>query len=228
MSQAPKYGQAFALWRCASNKSWRAYTRHEFVNSLCDGTLPKAAFIQYLVQDYIFLVHFSRAWALAIVKSANLEEMKICAETVNALIHHEMQLHVETCADAGISEGNLLNAQEAPENLAYTRYVLEAGYTGDFLDLLAALAPCVLGYGEIGVQSKARQTSNEYDGWIATYSDPEYQQTCVDVGQLIDKALILRLGEDYTKIPRWSGLCKTFETATQLEAKFWDMGLRTE
>ena len=31
-------------------------------------------------------------------------------------------------------------AEEAPENLAYTRYVLETGYSGDFLDLLAALA----------------------------------------------------------------------------------------
>lgn len=228
MSQPTEYGQAFALWHTAAKTSWRAYTRHDFVQGLCDGSLPKEAFIHYLVQDYIFLVHFSRAWALGVVKSANLDEMKICAATVNALIHHEMQLHVETCAAAGISEKQLLNAREEPENIAYTRYVLEAGYTGDFLDLLAALAPCVLGYGDIGIHLKAHQSSDKYDAWITTYSGAEYQQTCYDVGQLIEQALILRLGEEYTKSPRWAGLCKTFETATQLEVRFWDMGLRIE
>ncbi|MEM8687789.1 MAG: thiaminase II, partial [Pseudomonadota bacterium] len=67
------YGSpTFAGWRTAASKQWDAYTRHEFVNRLGDGSLERSAFLHYLVQDYVFLIHFSRAWALAVVKSESL------------------------------------------------------------------------------------------------------------------------------------------------------------
>jgi thiaminase/transcriptional activator TenA len=40
---------------------------------------------------------------------------------------------------------------EAPETINYTRYVLDIGHSGDALDLLVALMPCVAGYAEIGL-----------------------------------------------------------------------------
>jgi hypothetical protein len=40
---------------------------------------------------------------------------------------------------------------EAPETVNYTRYVLDIGHSGDALDLLVALMPCVAGYAEIGL-----------------------------------------------------------------------------
>ena len=145
------YGRTFALWRAAA-PDWDAYTRHAFVQALGDGSLPRAAFLTYLVQDYLFLIQFSRAWALAVVKAGDLQEMRACSATVHALLDQEMALHVQTCAAAGIDTAAMLATPEAVGNMAYTRYVLEAGYSGDFLDLLAALMPCVLGYGEIGAR----------------------------------------------------------------------------
>jgi len=56
----------------------------------------------------------------------------------------KMALHIRTCAAAGINESRAVNAIEAPANVAYTRYVLDAGMQGDFLDLMAALLPCVM------------------------------------------------------------------------------------
>ncbi len=220
------YGRIFPLWRAAAGTAWRDYTRHGFVEGLADGSLPRAAFLHYLVQDYVFLVHFSRAWALAVTKAETLEEMRACAATVHALIDEEMQLHVETCAAEGISEAELFAAREAPENLAYTRYVLDAGHSGDFLDLLAALAPCVLGYGEIGARlGAAAPGDGPYAGWIATYAGEDYQRSCHEVGALIDAAVARRLGEAPEQSPRWPRLCARFETATRLEVGFWGMGL---
>jgi thiaminase/transcriptional activator TenA len=87
------------------------------------------------------LIHFSRARALAVIKSETLEEMRHCAGTVNALINDEIDLHIKICADVGITEHALFNAQERSGNLAYTLYVLDAGHSGVLLDLLAAPAP---------------------------------------------------------------------------------------
>ena len=136
----PDYGKTFALWRAGAGQTWLDYTRHAFVEGMRDGSLPRAAFLHYLIQDYVFLVHFSRAWSLAVVKAETINEMKVCAGTVDALVNHEMALHIKTCAAEGIEEETLFNSIEAAENLAYTRYVMDAGLQGDFLDMMAALA----------------------------------------------------------------------------------------
>ena len=219
------YGQTFKLWRRAAGDNWDEYINHAFVQKLADGSLPKENFIYYLIQDYVFLIHFSRAWALAITKAESLEEMRFCATTVNALVNEEISLHVKLCAEEGIKEAELFNASESMANLAYTRYVLDAGHSGDFLDLIAALAPCVLGYGEIGFNISKRDYSPAYSDWISTYKSKEYQSVCVDVGKLIDESVNSRLGENPTQNPRWHRLTSRFLTATRLEVGFWQMGL---
>lgn len=219
------YGQIFPHWRAAAGPHWSDYTQHRFVRALGDGSLPRAAFLHYLVQDYLFLIQFSRAWELAVTKADTVQEMRHCAATVHALMHDELPLHIGICAAAGLSEDTLFRAEERAENLAYTRYVLDAGHAGDFLDLLAALAPCVLGYGEIGAYLLAQGGGGPYADWIATYGGADYQALCHAVGSLIDSATTARLGDSPTTTPRWPGLCKRFTTATRLEVRFWDMGL---
>ncbi len=218
------YGTTFASLKQGAEGPWAAYTQHTFVKGLGDGSLPRSAFLHYLVQDYVFLVHFSRAWALAVVKSETIEEMRTCAGTVDALVNHEMALHVKTCAAEGISEAQLYAASEEVENLAYTRYVMDAGLSGDFLDMMAALAPCVMGYGEIGLQLKGG--ADTYADWINTYASDDYQQVCRDVGQMIDDAVDRRIGGSPDLSPRWASLQARFTKATKLEVGFWDMGLR--
>lgn len=224
MVNLQKYGDVFCKLR-QSTPHWHAYTRHDFVRGLGDGSLPKDAFLHYLKQDYVFLIHFCRAWALAVAKSDTLDEIKACAATVNGLANGEMQYHVETCGKLGISEEELYNTVEANENLAYTRFVLEAGYSGNFVSLLATLAPCVFGYGEIGLMLADEKTSDSYKDWIGTYSGEEYQDVCIHAGQLLDRAVISRFGENYTELPIWNKLISQFDIATRLEVDFWTMGL---
>lgn len=227
-ASGPDFGSAvFTRWRAEAAAEWKAFTRHAFVEQLGDATLPRAAFLRYLVQDYVFLIHFSRAWALAVVKADSLAEMRAAASAVDGLINHEMQLHVEVCAREGISEDALFTAEEEIENLAYTRFVLDAGLSGDFLDLMAALAPCVLGYGEVGTRlGLVAAPGHPYNEWIAAYAGEDYQALCRTVGELIDLAAAARLGPDAAESPRWPALSRRFRTATRLEVGFWDMGLR--
>ena len=126
------YGNSFKLLKKKFSYEWKLYTGHTFVRKLSNNKLLEEKFLNYLVQDYLFLIQFSKAWSLAIIKSDNLEEMKICTNTVNGLINFEMDLHVKLCKKYGISEKDLDNAEEKNENIAYSRYVLESGYSGDF------------------------------------------------------------------------------------------------
>ena len=103
------------------------------------------------------------------------------------------------------------------------RYVLEAGYSGDFLDLLAALAPCVLGYGEIGARLLSEGHDPAYAEWIETYGGTDYQALCHGTAALIDGAVASRLGPQAPALPRWHQLQDRFSTATRLEAAFWTL-----
>lgn len=225
---AGDYGSpVFGAWRREAAGDWHAYTHHAFVEQLGAGTLPRETFLHYLTQDYIFLFHFARAWALAVVKSETIAEARFAASIVNGLMDAEMSLHVDICGKAGIPEAALLAAAEERENLAYTRFVLDAGMSGDFLDLVAALAPCVLGYGEIGERlAREGAVDTPYRQWIDTYAGDDYQGLCASVGELIETSMRGRLGEAPAALPRWASLSKRFRTATRLEVGFWEMGLR--
>ena len=226
MTNTNQYGKTFNLLIKSSKTYWYDYTHHNFVQKLSNGSLNKKLFINYLIQDYIFLIHFSRAWALLIVKSNSLDEMKVAANTVNALVNEEIQLHVQTCLKEGIKEQDLFNAEEKISNLSYTRFVLEAGYTGSYLDLLVSLSPCIFGYGEIGNRLlKETKSKNKYKDWINVYSGKDYQNLCISIGKMLDKSVTNRLGKKYINNIKWPELEKKFLLATKLEIDFWEMSL---
>ncbi|MGU3398983.1 thiaminase II [Brucellaceae bacterium D45D] len=224
----PEYSSKLSTsLRAATLDHWTPYVEHEFVLRLADGTLPKAAFLHYLRQDYVYLHHYARAFALGVLKAETREETKLCADIMHRLATTELPLHVGICSREGISEDDLYNTNEEPENLAYTRYVLDCGQAGDFLDLLTALIPCAHGYGEIGLNLAANaKPGTPYQEWIDTYAGPDYQDMCHTVGKLFDQAARIRIGPDFENSPRWPKLCKIFATASRLEADFWSMGLK--
>ncbi|MBB3065018.1 thiaminase II [Limibacillus halophilus] len=208
---------------------WAAYTNHSFVRALAAGTLEIEAFRFYLAQDYLFLKHFARAYALAVYKSETLSDMRAAVATLDGLLNHEMLLHVDLAAGWGIDAKALEATVEHPANMAYTRFVLERGLAGDLLDLLVALAPCVVGYGEIGsrllADSSATLAANPYRSWIETYGGVEYQEIAAAAAAQIERVASDRLGDRPTANLRWATIQETFAAATRLEVGFWQMGL---
>ena len=96
--------------------------------------------------------------------------------------------------------------------------------SGDSLDLAVALAPCVVGYAEIGAwlakNAKAKGDDNPYWEWIDTYSANDYQEVAWAHAGRLDRLLKCRGGPG-----RIDGLARTFGEATRLEARFWQMGV---
>jgi thiaminase/transcriptional activator TenA len=214
----------FDRLRGAASDEWHAYVAHPFVAGLIDGTLPKPAFQRYLVQDYLFLIHFARAFALAAFKSDTLADLADRAATLSVLTGHEMAMHVEYCRGWGITREQIEAAPEAQETMAYTRYVLERGLAGDVLDLEVALAPCTIGYGAIGRAARAdprlKLQDNPYMPWIAMYSGEDYLAVADAAVARLDRIWGARGGE--ARMPQ---LIRTFADACRLEAAFWQMGL---
>lgn len=208
----------------AGEQAWSTYTRHQFVLSLASGHLPEACFRRYLVQDYLFLIHFARAWGLAVYKSDLIEEMRRAQRLVAATLDVEIGLHIQYCRGWGLSEAAMASAREAPATIAYTRFVLDRGVAGDRLDLEVALAPCIVGYAVIAAERMedpaTRLDGNRYREWLEMYAGPEYQGLAQEAVAALDEQFARRGGAG-----RFSSLAGIFTTAARLEADFWQMGL---
>jgi len=206
-----------------SGPAWDAYVAHRFVEDLAAGTLPRDEFLAWMVQDYLYLVHYARAYALLIFKSDTVAKMRGAANIVFGLLNNEMSLHRQELREAGVTESDLDNADESIETLAYGRYLLDRGQAGDELDLMVALSACLGGYGEIGLRliadPRTKLEGNPYRSWIETYAGPDYHA-------LVRKGLaqLEEVSHSHGGTARYPLLLKQFRQAVMLETAFWDAG----
>ena len=95
--------------------------------------------------------------------------------------------------------------------------------SGDLLDLHVALAPCIIGYGEIADwilrQPFTKHGDNPYADWIAMYAGDEYQTLVASELDWLNQRLAV------VDAQRMDQLSTVFCDATRLEADFWQMGL---
>lgn len=161
--------------------AWHSFTHHDFVERMGDGTLALDRFKFYMTQDYLYLLHFARANALAAYKAKTLEGVAASAAIVTH-IHHETQLHISECEELGLSLEQMQNTEEHVACTAYSRYILDVGQSEDWFALQVALLPCLIGYSVIarrlhGLQDpKAPEGTNRYRRWIDNYVADDYSE----------------------------------------------------
>ena len=200
---------------------WQRYIEHDFVKQLATGSLPAVCFRHYLKQDYIYLFHYSRAFALAIFKAKDFAQMEPPRKALDAICQ-EIQLHLNYCREWGISEEEIFNTQESAACIAYTRYLLDCGANGGLAEIYAAITPCAVGYAEIGryiCDNYPRLPNNPYQTWIDTYASEDFQQVAKETADFLNQCCVHLNAEQLQNIQ------KIFTTATRLEIGFWQMGL---
>ncbi|KAH5387384.1 hypothetical protein HBI33_065030 [Parastagonospora nodorum] len=203
---------------------WKQYTQHDFVQRMGDSTLPVENFKYYMIQDYLFLVQFARATALAAYKSSSLKDIDRSVQQVVTL-QKEIQLHIDYCKEYGLEETDITEQEEDQATTAYTRYVLDIGQSQDWLALQVALLPCLIGYGMIARRlyedPKTVREGSRYWAWIEQYIGQEYMDAMVRGSDLIEE----HAGKQ--SLARVEELARIFIHATNMERGFWDMGLKS-
>lgn len=200
---------------------WQQYVEHDFVKQLACGTLPPECFRHYLKQDYLYLFHYSRAFALAIFKAQNFSQMEIPRKSLESICQ-EIQLHLAYCRQWGISETEIFATQESAACVAYTRYLLDCGATGGLAEIYAAITPCAVGYAQIAryiTENYPSLANNPYQTWIDTYASEAFQQEAEETS-----AFLTALCADFTPTQQ-NHIQHIFTTATRMEIAFWQMGL---
>ena len=208
--------------RIAAGPVWRAMLEHEFVRSIGDGSVDLQRFAFWVRQDYLFLVDYSRLFALAAARAPDLETMTVFARLCHETLSTEMALHRAYAAEFGISEAELRAEAKAPATASYTNFLLRTATLGDYAELVAALLPCMWGFNEIGVALAANGLPQQPQcrAWIEMYASPEFTEMTSWCRDILDR---LAAGLPESSLQR---LEAAFLASSRHELAFWDMAAR--
>jgi thiaminase/transcriptional activator TenA len=203
---------------------WDALLQHPMVEQLGEGTLDEVPFQYWVKQDYVYLVEYSRVFALGAAGAPDLDRMGTFAELLESTINTEMDLHREYAAEFGITEDELEATEASPTTQAYTDFLVRTAATGTFGDVVAALLPCMWGFHETGrrLEEQGKPEHEQYAAWIDMYAGEEF-------GELTDWCLGLmdEVAAEATDADR-ERYRTLFRTSARYEYRFWDAAWRQE
>ncbi|EIV93719.1 TenA family protein [Frankia sp. QA3] len=230
------------LW-ASTEHVYEAILRHPFLTGLTDGSLPRAAFGHFVVQDAHYLRDYARALAVCAAKAPTEGDVRALASDAAEAVAAEQAMHADLLDALGgptpsgptpagpalggpppggvAGEGGV--AAVAPTTRAYTSYLLATVYGGSFLEGLAAVLPCYWIYARVGARLLADSSPDPvYARWIAAYGDPAFQAVADRVVALTD-----RVGASASSAER-SRAAEHFVVTARYEWMFWDAAWRRE
>lgn len=176
---------AAALWADNADLARQAL-EHRFVRGLGDGTLPRAAFEGYILQDAYFLEAFARGYALALARCPDRRGLHEVFELLAGVLE-ELGLHAAYAARWGLQ---LVDAVPTEATLGYTDFLLSTAALASPGETCAAMTPCMRLYAYLGASlaaAGAASEQNPYAEWVRTYASPEFDALATRLESLLDR-----------------------------------------
>lgn len=188
-----------------------------FNQELAAGTLSKAAFCHYVIQDAHYLVAYGRALAICGAKAFEADDIIQFTQGAKEAIVVERSLHDGFMKDFGISQADFENT---PLTLAchhYTSFLTATAWSESYPVVLASLLPCFWIYAEVGkdIVNKSAQ-NNPYQAWVDTYSGEHFNEAVNNVLATIDR-IAERCDADTLE-----KMHQAYTKGAELEYLFWD------
>lgn len=199
---------------------WGAYLEHPFVKGIGEGWLDQEKFKHYMKQDYIYLIEYSRVFALGSAKAHNLKTMTTFANLLHGTLNFEMDLHRQYAQKFNISPDELEATEASATMTAYTSYMLNVSQRGGIENVIAAVLACAWSYNYIGKELAQWPGALEhefYGNWVKTYSSEEFTQLANDCIHLMNE---LAQGKPEHEL---AALEEIFLKTSRFEYMFWEM-----
>lgn len=200
---------------------WKSYLNHPFVNEIGEGTLPKEKFKRYLIQDYLYLKEFSKVFAMGIVKSETIKEMKFFNRAAKGSMEDEAAIHIDYMKKLGIPPVEAEKCSLEMVSSSYTSYMQAVALTGGVKEIVMATLPCNWSYNYIGhylyETYKDNLEGNYYKDWIEMYADNEFDEVLKEWLEYTNH-ICKNLSEEEIK-----KLTEIFIKSSLYELDFWNM-----
>ena len=204
----------------AAKDIWRQYNFHPFVLGIQNGTLDKAKFRYYMIQDYLYLADYAKTFAVGVAKAKSLRIANLFAKYISVM-NGELNIHDGYLARLGVTQEEIDATPCSLENLSYTSYMLRVAYEEGEAEILAAILSCAYSYEVVAkkiVENNPDSINDSFYGeWIRGYISNSYAE---------DNTILLEelnhLTEDYSE-QQLRHLIDIFVTCSRYELAFWEM-----
>lgn len=199
---------------------WDAYLEHPFVKGIGEGTLDEEKFKHYLKQDYIYLIEYSRIFAIGASKSKSLQSMTMFANLLHGTMNYEMDLHREYADKFGISNEELENTEPSATMTAYTSYMLNKAQLGGVENATAAVLACAWSYNFIGkklAKWPGALGHELYGNWVKMYSSEGFTKIADDCKDLLNELAAEKPENELKELE------EIVVQTSNFEYMFWDM-----
>src|SRR5260370_755337 len=158
------------LWR-ANFPLAQSCLAHPFMQALGEGTLKADWFRAFIAQDAFFLGAFRNAYALALARSDQAENITTLHELLGGVLE-ELKVHRAYATELGI---DLESAVPNPACRTYTDFLLRTAWHTSLGATVAAMTPCMRLYAYLGGELVGKcHPQHPYRGWIEAYSGEEF------------------------------------------------------
>lgn len=204
-----------------AGEEWDKLVNHPFGKKLCTNKLARPAFVNYLIQDELYLIDYLKGFGLLLAKARTPQERHFAVECITEYNQSEITLQTDLMSE--LRDANQWTKKSLTCS-AYTSWFYEIFVTGDWLDLLVALAPCTIGYYFFG---KNLNTDNNLSKltitWINFYQGEAMLQSYKAFKNILDANHITELSPQ-----RLAKLVKIFQKGVWLENQFFNNTIQNQ
>lgn len=204
---------------------WKSYLEHPFVKGLGEGWLEQDKFKHWLKQDYVYLIEYSRLFALGSAKASDLKTMTVFSKLLDGTLHMEMDLHRQYASKFGITNSQLEETKAAATTTAYTSYMLNVSQRGGVENVIAAVLACAWSYNYIGKELAKWEGALDhefYGHWVKMYASEGFTELAEDCKILMNE---IAAGKPEREL---EDLKEIVVKTSLFEYMFWEMAEKKE
>ncbi|MGY4752247.1 TenA family protein [Pannonibacter sp. Q-1] len=110
----------------AAGADWTAATEHPFTHAIGSGTMPRDAYVRYLIEDYTFITDLASVIGYLVAKAPDMAAKRPYAAFLALLTSNENDYFIRSFAALDVAPEIYLEAAQGPVTRAFASLLLEA------------------------------------------------------------------------------------------------------
>ena len=160
---------------------WEQCLQLDFIKEMGNGTLSNKKFLDYIIQDSLYLRDYIKAHAMAIYKSRTLKEMQMFYSVLSYVNASENATRLQYLKDNNLTDDDIEGFEKNSVCKACSDYLFDYAVNYDIPEILMAFMPCMLGYYEVFqliLKKYPNITNSYYKDFVFDYTSAEYKKSC--------------------------------------------------
>lgn len=160
------------------------------MQSIVNGTMTMDQLRYYYLQDYAYLLDYTRVWATALGKCDTFSEMKDMLVIINDVVTAIDYYRDHWTEEIGVTPEDMDSVIMGEGKRSYTAYLSHVAHTCDPTGLVCAVFPCGIMYTYFGedLMPKCKlPKDNLLYQWLEYYTTDHYKQEAANKKAILNK-----------------------------------------